>query len=227
MRLFLAFTLLTMIGLILFWQPDTKILFWQNSSAEAHALHRSKHKSAIKDHALTATKSSDQSAMKTQSDATYTDNRDNIVEGFIPNPEAVASMRQARLEGDPRAPSLAEHHEREAPTEAELGDHEQYLAYERRQQKRVYRAYVDASKIKTTQLRSMIEQGKSEGISAAEITFAEEKIRAIEEMAIKLQQDHPDIMDSNYQPPADWLIENLGKDDNSIKSDQTEAKIAQ
>lgn len=103
---------------------------------------------------ILAAKSSEQSAMRTQGDAAYADNRDNIVEGFIPNPEAVASMRQARLAGDPRAPSLAEYHEGEAPTEAE-------------------------------------------------IAFAEEKIRAIEEMAIKLQQNHPDIMDSDYQPPAD------------------------
>lgn len=136
-------------------------------------------------------------------------------------------MQKDRLEGDSRAPKLGKHHERETPTEAELGDHEQYLKYERRQQKRIYRAYVDASKIKTVQLRSMIEQGKTEGVSAAEIEFAEEKIRGIEEMAITLQQDFPEIMDDSYQPPADWLIENLGKDDNSIKSDQTKANIAQ
>jgi hypothetical protein len=46
-------------------------------------------------------------------------------------------------------------------------------------------------------------------------------------MAIQLQQDHPDIMEDNYQPPADWLIENLGKDDDSIKSNDSEASIAQ
>ena len=67
----------------------------------------------------------------------------------IPDPDAVASMRQARLKGDPRAPSLKEHHKRETPTEEELGNHERYLEYELRQKKRTYRAYVEASKIKT------------------------------------------------------------------------------
>ena len=73
----------------------------------------------------------------------------------------------------------------------------------------------------------MIEKGKTEGVSPEEIAFAEDKIRGIEEMAIKLQQDHPDIMETSYQPPADWLIESLGKDDNPIKSTETQAQIAQ
>ena len=47
------------------------------------------------------------------------------------------------------------------------------------------------------------------------------------EMAITLQQDHPDIMQDSYQPPTDWLIESLGKDDNSIKTDVSTAEIDQ
>jgi hypothetical protein len=81
--------------------------------------------------------------------------------------------------------------------------------------------------VKTTQLRTMIEKGKAEGISEEEIAFAEEKIRGIEEMAIQLQQDYPDIMQDSYQPPADWLIENLGKDEDSVKSNEPDANIAQ
>ena len=34
----------------------------------------------------------------------------------------------------------------------------------------------------------------------------------------RLQQDPPDIINERYQPPADWLTETLGKDDNSIKT---------
>lgn len=227
MRTFLAITLLTMTGIIIFWQPDSKIFFWQDSFSKTNTAHSDVQKITSGKSAITADKSAHPTTAEKTDDGLYDDNRDDIIDDFIPNPEAVAAMRQARLEGDPRAPKLGTHHEREIPTEEELGDHEQYLEYERRQQKRIYRAYVDASKIKTAQLRSMIEQGKTEGVSAAEIAFAEEKIRGIEEMAIKLQQDHPDIMDSSYQPPADWLIENLGKDDNSNKSDETKVDIAQ
>ena len=225
MRLFLSLTILAVTSLIIFWQPNSTVLFWQDSIAESNILPTEPKNTTITSNNI------DHQALSKNHEIQYNDRRDNthdeITENFIPNPEAVASMQKARFEGDSRAPKLGEHHERETPTEAELGDHEQYLEYERRQQKRIYRAYVDASKIKTAQLRSMIEQGKTEGVSAAEIEFAEEKIRGIEEMAITLQQDFPEIMDDSYQPPADWLIENLGKDDNSIKSDQTKANIAQ
>jgi hypothetical protein len=221
MRIFLAITTLAIASLIIFWQPDSQILFWQESSPHANVLHGGSKSSAID------SQSSKKQSLEEENIITDDGRRDDLIEDFIPDPEAVASMRQARLEGDSRAPNLAPNHEREKPTEDELVDHEQYLEYERRQQKRVYRAYVEASKIKTTQLRSMIEQGKEEGISAEEIAFAEEKIRGIEEMAMTLQQDYPDIMEDSYQPPADWLIENLGKDDDSIKTDESTANIAQ
>ncbi|MFT6448785.1 MAG: hypothetical protein ACJAW8_001136 [Oleispira sp.] len=220
--MFLVITMVVIASLIIFWQPDAKILFWQESISDSIAS-----KNEAKNSTVILPSRINQVQTEEKSTPQYESKRDEIVEDFIPNPEAVASMRQARLEGDPRAPKLGNHHEREKPTEEELGDHEQYLEYERRQQKRVFRAYVEASKVKTAQLRSMIEKGKTEGVSPEEIAFAEDKIRGIEEMAIKLQQDHPDIMETSYQPPADWLIESLGKDDNPIKSTETQAQIAQ
>lgn len=222
MRIILAITTLAIASFILFWQPDSRILFWQEGFSSSSDLQNRASNSVV-----TSSDSAGQIPAEESNSTPYDDRRDGLTEDFIPNPEAIASMRQARIEGDSRAPKLGEYHQREIPTKEELGDHEQHLEYERRQQKRVYRAYVDASKIKTSQLRSMIEQGKAEGISAEEIAFAEEKIRGIEEMAITLQQDHPDIMEDSYQPPADWLIENLGKDDSSIKPDESEANLAQ
>jgi hypothetical protein len=222
MQIFLAITTLTIASLIIFWQPDSQILFWQENASDAGAA-----QSDNKQNAINASKFTNQVSTAEEGNAPYDNKRDELIEDFIPNPAAIASMRQARIKGDPRAPKLGEYHEREIPTAEELGDHEQHLEYERRQQKRVYRAYVEASKIKTTQLRSMIEKGKAEGISAEQIAFAEEKIRGIEEMAITLQQDYPDIMEDSYQPPADWLIENIEEDDNSIKSDESATNIAQ
>lgn len=221
MRYLLAISLLSILVLIIAWQPNTELSFWQDSlsSTDRHQADRQNDPALSKfsNEALAGDKPHD-------SDDEFPE---DLSEDFIPDPKAIESMQQARLKGDPRAPKLGKHHEREVPTEEELGDHEQYLEYERRQQKRVYRAYVDASKIKTAQLRSMIEQGKAEGISPEEIAFAEDKIKGIEEMAAKLQQDYPDIMEDSYQPPADWLIENLGKDDDSIKSEESKANIEQ
>ncbi len=222
MRYLFGITILSILVLFIAWQPTSQLEFWQDSVSEPTPSQDSRN-NGIAPSSSTTSQSSSTEQPSGQSDS----NSDDIIENFTPNPEAVASMRQARLKGDPRAPKLGEHHARETPTEEELGDHEQYLEYERRQQKRVFRAYVEASKIKTAQLRSMIEKGKAEGISAEEIKFAEDKIRGIEEMAITLQQEHPDIMEDSYQPPADWLIENLGKSDDSIKTAESEANIEQ
>ncbi|MEH6449293.1 MAG: hypothetical protein V7765_11525 [Oleispira sp.] len=222
MRFFFALSILCVFTLVFFWQPDSQLAFWQDGLSPSEFS-----QVEAKNGALNSYNTSAQNPLTEQSGALLADKRDDIIEDFIPNPKTVASLRQARLEGDPRTPNLAPNHEREKPSAEELGDHDQYVEYEKRQQKRVYRAYVEASKIKTAQLRSMIERGKAEGVSAEEIAFAEEKIRGIEEMAITLQQDHPDIMEDSYQPPADWLIESLGQDDNSIKSDESDANIAQ
>lgn len=214
MRYFFAVSILVALTLALFWQPDSKLAFWQDGLAQSEGSPKQTTNNLSSSHSLTNPMALPEHA-STQLDG----KRDDNIEEFIPNPDAVASLRQARLKGDPRAPKLGEYHERETPTEEELGDHEQYVEYEKRQQKRVYRAYVEASKIKTAQLRDMIELGKAEGVSDEEIAFAEEKIRGIEEMAITLQQDHPDIMEDSYQPPADWLIESLGKEPDSAQSD--------
>jgi hypothetical protein len=220
MRIIIVITALSIAGLLIFWQPNTQILFWSESSANSNNSYSGANNSLPE-----PSNSTNHASIKEGNSTQYDGRRNAAIKTFIPNPEAVASLRQARLEGDSRTPNLAPNHEREQPSAEALVDHEQYLEYERRQQKRVYRAYVEASKIKTTQLRSMIEQGKAEDVSDEDIAFAEEKIRGIEQMAMSLQQDYPDIMEDSYQPPADWLLENSGEDDGFIKSDHSAAKL--
>jgi hypothetical protein len=205
MRYLIAVVIFATLAIV--WQPSTQLLFWENKAAFQE---------------LEQTDNINSRKVKTETTLeTHNQNNEHetITEDFIPNPEAIASMRKARLEGDPRAPALGKYHQRDLPTEEELNDHELYLEYERRQEKRVYRAYVEASKIKTSQLRAMIAKGKAAGISEEDIAFAEEKISGIENMALTLQQDYPDIMEDSYEPPADWLIESLGKDDNLVESE--------
>lgn len=214
MKILFTLLILASTGLVFFSQLDYTLAFWQTDEGPLHTAN-ARNSSASASHIA----GNLQQDLHNKLDADDLNHRDN--NDFTPNPITVASLRQARIDGDPRAPKLSKHHERETPSEEELGDHEQYLEYEQRQQKRVYRAYVEASKVKTKQIRDMIERGKAEGVSDEEIAFAEEKIRGIEEMAAELQRDYPDIMEDNYQPPADWLIENLGQQPDSAQSNSS------
>lgn len=121
------------------------------------------------------------------------------------NSDAIASMQAARINGDPRAPKLSPSRPRDMPTAEELADEELYLAYEQRQEKRMFRAFVEASKQKTALIQQYIDQAEAGGISEEEVAFAREKIRKIEEMALKLQQEHPEIMQDSFKPEDNWL----------------------
>jgi hypothetical protein len=187
MRYVFAVTILIFLVATLAWQPDSKLAFWQDGLSDSNHSTQSTRPLVSKSPDTLSPKANNASG---EAELQYPE--DNSQEAFIPNPEAVASLRQARLEGDSRTPELGQHHEREKPTEDELADHDQYVEYEKRQQKRVYRAYVEASKIKTKQIQDLIDRGKAEGVSPEEIAFAEEKIRGIEEMAKELQRDYPD-----------------------------------
>ncbi|WP_430461316.1 hypothetical protein ACQUQU_00600 [Thalassolituus sp. LLYu03] len=129
------------------------------------------------------------------------------LEAWLPrlNSDAIASMAQARLQGDARTPPLSAPATRVMPTAAELADEELYQKYEMRQEKRVFRAFVEASQQKVAVIQSYIDQAEAGGISEEEVAFAKEKIRSIQAMADKLQQDNPDLMNAEYQPQESWL----------------------
>lgn len=220
MKIFLSLLVLGSISFGLFSQLDYQLAFLQQDTDKPKSQNTVEKTASTLDESLSL-KQTASSDLKNEEPSEFQQDH------FIPNPDAVNSLRDARVNGDSRAPELGEHHEREKPTEEELGDHEQYLEYEKRQQKRVYRAYVEASKIKTKQIQDMIERGKAEGVSDEEIAFAENKIRGIEEMAAELQRDYPDIMEDSYQPPADWLIENLGKEADSNENEGSDNNIEQ
>lgn len=113
-----------------------------------------------------------------------------------PDPAAVEALRQARLEGDPRAPPIARPEpgrEREMPTEEELADPDLYLEYEMRQQQKVYASFVEASTKKIADLKAIIERGRQEGVPPEQLAEGEEKLRRLEEMRAKLIAENPDI----------------------------------
>ena len=139
---------------------------------------------------------------------TDTENEESVhTENFSFSEEKIAALRESRINGDDRTPALNQTRVRdELPSSEELADPELYQQFERRQQNRMFRAFVESSKAKVLELEKMIEQGREQGISDEEITFAEQKIAGIKAMAEQLKQEHPEIMDDSYAPPEDWLL---------------------
>lgn len=139
---------------------------------------------------------------------TDTENEEFVhTENFSFSEEKIAALRESRINGDDRTPALNQTRVRdELPSSEELADPELYQQFERRQQNRMFRAFVESSKAKVLELEKMIEQGREQGISDEEITFAEQKIAGIKAMAEQLKQEHPEIMDDSYAPPEDWLL---------------------
>lgn len=107
--------------------------------------------------------------------------------------DAVVSLRQARLEGDARAPAVVRSAERELPTAAELADPEAYQRYEARQNERLYRAYVRAADGEIPKLQEQIAKGRAGGLTPEQIAEGEEKLRRIEAMRNQLMSDHPEL----------------------------------
>ena len=115
-------------------------------------------------------------------------------EPWTPDPQAVESLRQSRLHGDPRTPPIARREtEREMPTEEELADPELYLQYEARQQQKVYASFVQASEKKIADLEAMIERGKQEGVTPEQLAEGEEKLRRLQEMRDQLLAENPEL----------------------------------
>ena len=111
------------------------------------------------------------------------------------DPDAIASLQQAREQGDERAPQIHSSTPRQAPAADVIADEIAYADYQTTQQKKMYRAYVEAAKDKVALLNRYIAKAKQQGdIAPDEIAAAEEKVRGIEEMAARLQRENPDLM---------------------------------
>lgn len=115
------------------------------------------------------------------------------------DPEAIESLAQARLKGDQRAPQVHKSSARQAPAPDIIRDEIAYAAYETAQQKKIYRAYVDAALPKVRELQVLVNQAKQQGdIPAEEIQAAEDKIAGILQMREQLLRDNPDLMNPEY-----------------------------
>lgn len=117
------------------------------------------------------------------------------------DPDAIASLRGARIMGDPRTPPIERSPPREEATAEELADPDKYADFEGRQERKVKRTYVIESEKFIAQLRDDIERGKSIGIPEEEIAKVRQKIKGIEQMRAQLLAEDPQLLDPTSQPP--------------------------
>lgn len=117
------------------------------------------------------------------------------------DPDAIASLRGARIMGDPRTPPIERSPPREEATAEELADPDKYADFEGRAERKVKRTYVIESEKFIAQLRDDIERGKSIGIPEEEIAKVRQKIKGIEQMRAQLLAEDPQLLDPSSPPP--------------------------
>lgn len=111
-----------------------------------------------------------------------------------PSPSAVASLREATLNGDPRTPPLAKAPEREMPTEEELGDPDLYLQYEMRQQQAVYASFLEAANRQLEEMDALIARAEAEGgVTEAQLEEGRRKRDMLLQQRDALLAEHPDL----------------------------------
>lgn len=121
-----------------------------------------------------------------------------------PSPSAVASLREATLNGDPRTPPLAEAPEREMPTEEELADPDLYLQYEMRQQQAVYASFLQAANRQLEEMDALIARAEAEGgVTEAQLEEGRRKRDMLLQQRDALLAEHPELAtEQNAGQPA-------------------------
>lgn len=103
---------------------------------------------------------------------------------------AAQSLAEARLHGDDRVPPIsAPSPEADAtrPTPWDTSDPSRFADYERRQQRRLEAAYVQAADRQLPVWRAALDEARARGASAEDLARGEEKIRKLEAMRDRAQ----------------------------------------
>lgn len=107
---------------------------------------------------------------------------------------AIEQMRDARINGDDRAPPIV--HEpvtEQRATPEELASPELYNAYEAREEMKLKAQFVSAAQPQLQELKQQIQAMKDAGLDQAAIREAEEKLIQLDAMTNQLQKQHPEI----------------------------------
>ena len=122
---------------------------------------------------------------------------DPVEESAALDAYAIESMADARLNGDDRAPPIVHGPKGDYATPEEIESPELYLEYESRQERKIYKSYVEAADIKIEMLEEQISIAKERGMAEEEIEVGIEKVRKIKEMKAQLLRDNPDLIVEN------------------------------
>ena len=118
-----------------------------------------------------------------------------------PSSSAVASLREATLNGDPRTPPLAPSPEREMPTDEELSDPDLYLQYESRQQQGAYASLLQAANRQLEEMDALIARAEQEGgVTAAQLEEGRRKRDMLLQQRDALLAEHPELQTDSETP---------------------------
>lgn len=118
-----------------------------------------------------------------------------------PSSSAVASLREATLNGDPRTPPLAPSPEREMPTDEELSDPDLYLQYESRQQQAVYASFLQAANRQLEEMDALIARAEQEGgVTDAQLEEGRRKRDMLLQQRDALLAEHPELQTDSETP---------------------------
>ncbi len=108
--------------------------------------------------------------------------------------EAVASLRYARVHGDPRRPPLAPAAAtRTLPSDEELADPALYQRYEQRQNQRVYASFLAASEQKIRQLAPLVARAEREGMAPAQLAEGQRKLQGLKDRRKEMLERYPQL----------------------------------
>lgn len=119
--------------------------------------------------------------------------------------QAVASLHQARVYGDPRTPPILRDTKQSeaAPSAAELADPARYADYEGRQQRKLIAGFMRAAGPEIGRLQQQMVVAEQAGLSQAQLAEGREKLARLSAMQAELAGRYPDLARDAGPPPPD------------------------
>lgn len=113
--------------------------------------------------------------------------------------EAISSLRDARLNGDPRSPPIAHTQLTQRANGQQKSDPDQYNHYQDNKKKQLIINYMQAIQPKIETLKEQVKKAKEKGLPAEQLAEGEEKIKKMQDMLEKLAQQYPTALSQNSQ----------------------------
>lgn len=108
--------------------------------------------------------------------------------------QAVTSLRQGRVYGDPRTPPvLREAAPSETPSPAELADPERYAEYEGRQQRKLIAGFLRAAGPEISRMQQQLVVAEQAGLARPQLDEGREKLARLAAMQAEMAARYPEL----------------------------------